>query len=296
MPLQNMLPMNKLVCILLLLLAKSYGVYSQQFAFSKEIKFSNSLLNKEQFEDALFVLNGIDASNISAAQKDSLCYEKAWLFYTKKKLDSAIFYFNKISENNARKTKADFFKAYCLAFLKQVTQGENTLNNLAASDTVYTQLKNFELAGLALLQKNYAAFDKYAANFTYSNYAFNNEEKLLVDTKKMMFTHKKKSPFLAATLSAIIPGLGKIYAGKKKEGIGAFIPIVSSGLLALEGYNKGGLKDARFLIFGTLFTTFYIGNIWGSSLSVKISESEFNTKNENKILFNLHIPLRSIFN
>ena len=180
--------------------------------------------------------------------------------------------------------------------MHQLNASESSFKSIDTKDSVYTQLKNFELAGISLLKKDYASFDKYATNFTYANYAFNNEEKLLVDTKKIMSAHRKKSPFLAATLSAIIPGLGKIYAGKKKEGIGAFIPIIASGLIALEGYNKGGLKDARFLIFGTAFTTFYIGNIWGSSLAVKISESEFNNKNESKILFNLHIPLRNIFN
>lgn len=296
MPHQNMSPMNKYVFFLFTFWAVTSSSTSQQYSFSKEIKFANNLFNKEQYAEAAFVLNGVDVNNINATQKDSLFFEKAWLFYTQKKIDSAIVYFAKISSIDYRKTKSDFFRAYCLAFSKKNDESKNTLDLIEAKDSVITQLKNFQCAGLALLKKDYVAFDKYASNFTYNNYAFNNEEKILAETKKNMALHKKKSPFIAATLSAIIPGLGKIYAGKKKEGIGAFIPIVSSGLIALEAYNKGGLKDARFLIFGTLFTTFYIGNIWGSSLSVKISESEFNAKNENKILFNLHIPLRNIFN
>ena len=161
---------------------------------------------------------------------------------------------------------------------------------------MYNQFKNFQFAGLALLKKDYQNFSDYATNFSFSNYAFGNEEKKLNEYKQKMISHRKKSPFIAATLSAIIPGAGKWYAGKKKEALGAFLPILSSGLLALEGYNKGGLKDARFLIFGSLFTTFYIGNIWGSSFAVKISQTEFENKYENKILFDMHIPLRNLFN
>jgi len=119
------------------------------------------------------------------------------------------------------------------------------------------------------------AFDKY-----------NNERMAL----------KFRSPVVAGILSAVIPGLGKVYAGKKKQGLGAFFPVLSSALLTWEAYNRGGLKDARFWIFGTIFTTFYIGNIWGSISAVSIKNQEINRSYENKILFNMHIPLRNFFN
>lgn len=288
--------MSKVVYLIILFFLFASTTFSQQNTFSKEIRFSNFLQAKEQYAEAFFVLNNIDSTNLNDVQKDSLNYEKGWLYYSKKKLDSAVLFFAKVSANDPRKMKITFFEAYCLGFLKKLDSSEVCYKNIVSNDSTIVQLKNFQLSGISLLRKDFKSFDKYAANFTYTNYAFSNEEKIFTEAYKEASKHKKKSPFLAATLSAIIPGLGKIYAGKKKEGIGAFIPIVSSGIIALEAYNKGGFKDARFLIFGTLFSTFYIGNIWGSSLAVKISESEYNTKYENKILFNLHIPLRNIFN
>lgn len=270
--------------------------FSQQFKFSKEIAFSKYLQDKEEYNESFLVLSSIDTSHLSVPQKDSLFYELGWLSYTQKKLEIAILYFNKVSTVSNYKVKADFFTAYFHSFLHQYSLANTCIKSIETKDTVYTQFKNFQLAGVALLKKDFTHFHEYANHFTYTNYAFEKEEKNLMITEQKLAKHHKKSPFIAAALSAILPGAGKWYAGKKKEGFGAFLPIITSGILAYEGYYRGGLKDARFLIFGSLFTTFYIGNIWGSSLTVKISEKEFQNKYENKILFDLHIPLRNLFN
>ena len=76
--------MSKHIYILLFLLAISTHSYSQKNSFTNELRFSTYLLNKEQYAEALFVLNIIDTNTISLQQKDSLHYEKGWLFYTKK--------------------------------------------------------------------------------------------------------------------------------------------------------------------------------------------------------------------
>ena len=287
--------MNKALLFVLSILISS-STFSQSFNFSKEIGFAKYLQDKDQLVESILVLNSIDTQYLIQNQKDSLHYEIGWFYYTQKNLDSAILHFKKISENDPRKLKTTFFIAYFQAYLKQYKNSELTLNSILSNDTAFQQLKNFQLAGNALLKKDFNQFNSFSNNFKYNNFAFENEEKNFVDYKNKLLKHTSKSPFIAATLSAIIPGAGKWYAGKKKEGFGAFLPIISAGLLTLEGYNRGGLKDARFLIFGTLFTTFYIGNIWGSAIAVKVARTEYQNKYENKILFDLHIPLRNIFN
>lgn len=96
-------------------------------------------------------------------------------------------------------------------------------------------------------------------------------------------------------LSAIVPGLGKIYAGRLGEGVSAFLITTTMGLVAVENYIKDGWKDPKTIIFGSLFSVFYIGNIWGSTLSVKLINDEFNKEVNEQILFNLRVPLRIIF-
>jgi TM2 domain-containing membrane protein YozV len=97
-------------------------------------------------------------------------------------------------------------------------------------------------------------------------------------------------------LSAVVPGAGKVYAGQLGQGVAIFLQNTIFALQAYEGYRKDGPRSARFLIYGGLFTVFYIGNVWGSVLSVQIKRQEMYDKINNQIVFDMHIPLRTIFN
>jgi TM2 domain-containing membrane protein YozV len=107
--------------------------------------------------------------------------------------------------------------------------------------------------------------------------------------------HKAKKPWLAGLMSAVVPGSGKFYAGKKGEGVASFIGTVSFGLVAWENYRKLGIKHPKTIIFGSIFAATYVSNIYGSVVSVRIYETEYNHAIHNQILFQLHIPLRNYF-
>lgn len=90
---------------------------------------------------------------------------------------------------------------------------------------------------------------------------------------------KKKSPFLAAAMSAIVPGTGKAYTKNWKDGLISFVFV---GVMAFQSYrmfNKHGVNDARGWIYGTIGTGFYIGNIYGSAKSA----NDFNRKKINAL-------------
>ena len=107
---------------------------------------------------------------------------------------------------------------------------------------------------------------------------------------------RPKSPWVAGIMSVVIPGSGKIYAGKTGQGIITFIQNLALGLQAYEAYRRDGWKSPRFLVYGGLFTFFYVGNIWGSALTVHVRRQEFNDKVNEQILFNMQIPIRTVFN
>lgn len=287
--------MFKSIIIIFIIVLFSNFAKGQQFEFSKEIKFAKYLISNEQQSEALTVLNQIDTSNLNQSQKDSLFFEIGWLCYSIKKLDSSILCFNRVSPMDNRHQQTIFFSSYSQSFLKQFAQSKQLLSK-TEKDTSLSKLKNFELAGIALLERNKKDFEFYSSRFTFSDFYLKQEEQNLVAYSNKIFFRKKKSPFIAGTLSAILPGAGKWYAGKKRQALGAFLPILSSAILTIEAYNKGGLKDARFWLYGSFFTTFYIGNIWGSTLAVKVKNKEFNELYDNKVLFDMHIPLRSFFN
>ncbi|NPA80719.1 MAG: hypothetical protein GXO29_06700 [Thermotogae bacterium] len=76
-----------------------------------------------------------------------------------------------------------------------------------------------------------------------------------------------KSPAVAAALSALIPGLGKAYAGRWKDGLYSFA-INSSLALGLYLAARDDSKP-RMAVYGLAFAYFYLGNIYGSYVAVR---------------------------
>ena len=108
-------------------------------------------------------------------------------------------------------------------------------------------------------------------------------------------SHHSKSPIWAGVMSCIIPGSGKIYAGKMGEGIASMIATTGFGLITWENYRKLGVGHPKTIFFVSIFAANYVSNIYGSVISVKIIENEYKDATHNQILFQLHIPLRNFF-
>ena len=84
---------------------------------------------------------------------------------------------------------------------------------------------------------------------------------------------KHRSPFLAGTFSTLIPGMGKAYSGRWKDGLIALVFIGGTGFQAYRGFDKKGVKSVYGWIMGSLCVGFYMGNIYGSAKAAKV----FNT-------------------
>lgn len=278
------------------LLFVSVSAISQPFDFSREIQFAAYLQDKELFKEAQHVLGKIDISLLHQYQRDTLFYMSGWGAYMNKQLDTAVCYLLKVSPSYPLYNKSRFFAGYSQAYQAKPGLSKEIIQALSLTDSVEKEMQGFQLAGLALLQRDYHLFEQLKTRFTYSYYAFQKEEYNLEAYHKKLSSYRQKSPLLAGIYSALIPGAGKFYAGKKKQGIAAFLPVFSLGLVTYEAYRKGGAGSAGFIVFGSLFSVFYIGNIWGSALSVKIKQQEFYREYDNKILFDLHIPLRNLYN
>lgn len=267
---------------------------AQSTTFGSEWRFARHLADKGALDEAVFVLQAFDKQILTVAQHDSLSYLKGWLAYGTKSLDEASKQLLAVSSGSPFYRQSRYFGAYCLAFQSRRDSASAVMKQLPATDSTLRELRAFEQAGLALLQRQYGRYDTLRQLFTYSSYALSAEEARLDAYRKGLQAQKRRSPALAGLFSAVVPGSGKLYAGKPRQGIAAFLPILTLGLLTWEGYRKDGPTSLRFLGFGSLFTVFYIGNIWGSTLAVKVRRDEFNRGYDNKILFDMHIPLRTL--
>lgn len=268
----------------------------QTTPFSREWRFARYLADKEATDEAAFVLQKFDRQLLTAPQRDSLAYLTGWLAYSAKSLDEAGLHLLSVSPSSPFYLKSQYFGAYCLSFQHRQDSARAIMENLPAPDSTLRELRALQQAGVALLQRRYARYDTLRQQFSYSSYALSAEETRFDAYRQGLAAQKRRLPAVAGLLSAVVPGLGKVYAGKAKQGIAAFLPVLTLGLLTWEGYRKDGPTSLRFLGFGSLFTVFYIGNIWGSTLAVKVRRDEFNRGYDNKILFDMHIPLRNLLN
>lgn len=91
---------------------------------------------------------------------------------------------------------------------------------------------------------------------------------------------KYKKPFVAGTLSAVVPGTGKIYTGFWQDGVLSFLSIGVSSWQAYTGFDKDGSNSIYGWSFSALAGVLYLANIYGSAKSAK----HINSFNEEKVL------------
>lgn len=84
----------------------------------------------------------------------------------------------------------------------------------------------------------------------------------------------RKSPLLAATLSAVVPGSGKLYAGKKKTFLLTFLLNAAYAAQTVESAVKLGPQHPFTIVNLAGFSIFYLANIYGSYRAVKVLRNE----------------------
>jgi hypothetical protein len=288
----------KFIPLLLYFLASSLVNAQQEInkQGSQELGFISYLINSQQYDEAIYHINQLPVNKYtSQGLIDSICFLKARAFYNLKQLDSSALWFLKVGPQSTYYQSALFFASSDYIFLKQPNKAKEILNNIPFYDSVAIEARNLQYAGLSLLDRDYNAYYKYSLNFGHAHYSFADAEVVLDDCYRSMKSHNNKSLFLAGTLSAILPGSGKIYAGKTGEGISSFLLMTFLAAITVENYIKAGPRNYKTIGFGSLFTIFYIGNIYGSVVSVKVAREEFYRKYDNTILLHIHLPLRAIY-
>jgi hypothetical protein len=268
--------------------------WAQTTETEENVRFLNYLMESKQFDDAIFLSRQL--ISLPAYQNYAPAYYTGFAHYNLRQLDSAAWYLGQVPQQSNHFMKSRFFQGLSLAYLNKNKEATQVFSGLTPQDSLLLELQAFEKAGMALLQKEYAMFDTLSKQFTYRYYPYSKQESSLLDYRQQLQKVKRRSPVVAGLLSAILPGAGKVYAGQLGQGVAIFLQNSIFALQAWEGYRKDGPRSARFLIYSGLFTVFYIGNVWGSVLSVQIKRQEMYERINNQILFDMHIPLRTIFN
>jgi hypothetical protein len=84
----------------------------------------------------------------------------------------------------------------------------------------------------------------------------------------------RKSPWVAGALSAVIPGLGRVYIGRWPDGLMSFLLVGVTASLAAQGFYQDGRDSLRGWILGSIGALLYIGNVYGSAVGAIVQRRD----------------------
>ncbi len=154
---------------------------------------------------------------------------------------------------------------------------EDLLNkkiNLNTQEVCHTQLS------ILMLKKEWKAAGEFSLK--HCSNSKNEQYKTLSELSVAAAEFKFKKPLLAAGLSAIIPGTGKLYSGYNKDAFIAFSMVAVNAWQAYRGFRKEGAKSTYGWIFASLSAGFYIGNIYGGYTAAKRRNAFYNSAIKHK--------------
>jgi hypothetical protein len=83
-----------------------------------------------------------------------------------------------------------------------------------------------------------------------------------------------KSPLLAAALSVVVPGLGRVYIGRWQDGLVSFLLVGLSAALSAQGFYEEGSHSVRGWIVGSAGALLYVGNVYGSAVGAVVQRRD----------------------
>lgn len=260
--------MNSRVAIVFLLLFLGQKVFAQQICDSVYVSY---IYEKQLYP--LIVKNGYEnCANLSYKEffVKSVFRLKHW-----NKL-------NQISETESKELQKTFpYLAYIYQYVHYEVRKnsglffselevENWLKNYEKTPNsnlkeVYQRLVNVEVAN-AFLHSNKTFISKLENQAGFESILYPDLKDLLQKEKTNYPDHQKKvSPAIAATLSAIVPGSGRLLSGEWYDGFQSAFFVLGSAYLTYMHRNEFPYNA----FFGTVTGVFYLSNITGSYKSAK---------------------------
>jgi hypothetical protein len=249
----------KLKKIITFLFISTYisACYSQNFLdFNNAIKFADYLYNSgqyqfaaEEYERAYFINPSYDSleTKILKSYRFTENYQAGIHFYETAHSDS-LYYSSEINS-------IEYFKLLIL---------QSSINK---ADTLLINSKNLSPVTKINLELCLQILENKNITLLKSNYSAQYINPKLWELLNEKYMHK--SPLLAISMSALIPGSGKIYTGNWKDGMATFFIIGLSAFNSYRGFSQKGIKSIYGWTFATISFGFYCGNLYGSFKSAK---------------------------
>ena len=279
--------MKRMLATVAAILFAAFSSQAQTTWISSDYDFAGYLIDNDLKQDAKALL-----SRDVYFPSDTLTFLRAWTAYQLKELEEADCLLRQIPTSSSLWEKAFFYSNAVSAHLGDY---DAPVQRLQAYSGPYKELCGEQLAGLALLRDDPSAFKAAATSFSYTDFALRDAELQLDNIYESRYCKPAKSPLLAAAASALVPGLGKVYAGNLGEGLAAFLVTGALGAITAEHWVKDGPLNWKTIVPGVLTAGLYLGNIYGSYVGVSIQNTRIKDAQQTAILYDIHIPLRAVF-
>ena len=119
--------------------------------------------------------------------------------------------------------------------------------------------------GLSMLENHWQKAENEIKKLPQDNVKTSEMKSILLSAQNT----KLKNKTLAVGLSAIIPGMGKVYSKNYTDGLIVFTIVSVNAWQAYRGFRKEGKTSVYGWIFGSVSAGFYLGNLYGAAKSVK---------------------------
>ena len=155
---------------------------------------------------------------------------------------------------------------------------QESLWNIACINHSADSTKWKKVFAIQQLTKNLMVHDTIAFKKGYENFKTNYPHQFNYSLETMMNNYidlqkiKNKNVLKAGVLSAVIPGAGKMYYGNWGQGFAALFTTALIAAEAYSGFKKKGVKSIHGWAYTGLFSVFYVGNIWGTVIGLKVKQ------------------------
>lgn len=282
--------MNRASLIFIILLLFIQNGYSQ----IADPGFAKYLKDNRSFDD-LIILDQLDRGHLSQPEIDSLNFYTGWAHYNLQNLEKGIIKFSAVSQQSVFYNTSGYFAAWSELFLKNTERASSFIDIINSSTETEKELSSMFTTSIALINRDLPRADSLVKINLIEDPIYRPQwERMQLHYEKLN-NYKPKSYGIAGVLSALVPGSGKIYAGQKGAGVSSFLSIGAMAAITIENMIKTGWTSWNSIAAASIFSGFYIGNIYGSVVGINIYRQRFNNEVDRAILLDINIPLRNIY-
>lgn len=248
-----------------------FGQFFDTVSLANKIEFVRYLQKNKQTEDAYYLLHNINVSHSS----DSLSLMEVKLLLNlnqHKKADSLL---QGLANTSKLSPESECRYTLIKNHIHLLESDSSVIETPPCAHTIHREVWRIQLLAKALLHKNTEEFDMIFNSGKNFDPTLSLIEFSLYVQKEEILRYPRKKKVMAGLISALLPGAGKLYAGKPHEALNAFLPVVFNGAQAAEGYYYKKFKSPHFYIFTSIGTVFYASNIIGSARAAARKNDEF---------------------